>query len=134
MKLIFMKQNKLTSEEEDVIIRKKTEPPFSGEYNKLFEKGTYVCRKCNLPIFESKSKFEAGCGWPSFDDAIPGSIKRIPDSDGKCIEIVCARCAAHLGHVFEGENFTPKNTRYCANSLSLKFIPKKHNKKNHAEK
>ena len=89
-----------------------TEPPFTGEYDDFFHEGTYTCRKCNTPLYESDSKFHSGCGWPSFDREIKGAVKRIPDPDGKRIEIVCANCDAHLGHVFEGEQYTPKNTRH----------------------
>lgn len=120
-----LKLNTLTSQEAAVILNKGTERPFSGEYYKHKESGTYLCKHCNAPLYSSKSKFESDCGWPSFDDAIEGAVKRIPDADGWRTEIVCANCGGHLGHVFKGEGFTPKDTRYCVNSLSLKFEKEK---------
>lgn len=123
------KLNKLTPEEERVIVQKGTEPPFSGKYENFWEKGKYVCRRCEEPLFSSEDKFDAKCGWPSFDDEIPGAVKHLSDPDGARTEILCVSCGAHLGHVFKGEGFTPKNVRHCANSLSLKFIPKEESEK-----
>ena len=117
-----MTLNKLTPEEEQVILYKGTEAPFSGKYYDYNEDGTYTCKRCGAPLFKSDDKFDAGCGWPSFDDAIPGAVKRIPDADGVRTEIICANCGAHLGHVFMGEGFTDKNTRFCVNSISMNFM------------
>lgn len=115
--------NKLTPEEERVVVHKATEPPFSGKYVDHWKRGTYVCKRCKSSLYRSNDKFEAHCGWPSFDDEIPGAVKRLPDPDGSRTEIVCARCGAHLGHVFKGEGLTLKNIRHCVNSISLDFIP-----------
>lgn len=119
-----MSYNQLTNEEKRIIENKGTEAPGSGEYDNFFVEGTFICRKCNAPLFSSKSKFEAGCGWPSFDDNFPGAIERLTDADGQRTEIQCANCGAHLGHVFFGEHLTNKDTRHCVNSLSIRFIPK----------
>ncbi len=112
---------KLTKEEERVIVHKGTEKPFSGKYEDYFEKGVYHCKRCGAPLYKSESKFDSGCGWPSFDREIRGAVKRVPDSDGIRTEIQCAKCHAHLGHVFEGEGLTKRNVRYCVNSVSLEF-------------
>jgi len=118
-----MEYNKLTPQEEKVLLFKATDRPFSGDYYLKKDVGTYVCRRCNAPLYKSADKFEAHCGWPSFDDEIKGSVKRIPDADGMRTEIVCSNCGGHLGHVFLGEGFTAKNTRHCVNTSSLKFVP-----------
>jgi len=116
--------NKLTTEEKDIIENKGTEKPFSGEYDNFYEEGIFICRKCNASLFSSQSKFNAGCGWPSFEENFPHAIRRVLDIDGKRTEIECANCGAHLGHVFEGEHLTDKDTRHCVNSLAIRFILK----------
>lgn len=119
-----MNYNKLTQEEERVIVNKATEVPFTGKYDNFYEEGTFICRRCDAPLFSSKSKFDAGCGWPSFDENFPNAVERVPDPDGIRTEIQCANCGGHLGHEFLGERMTDKNVRECVNSLSLRFIPK----------
>lgn len=115
--------NDLTKAESSVIKHKATETPFTGKYDDFFGDGTYVCKQCGAALFRSTSKFRSDCGWPSFDDEIKGAILRIPDADGMRTEIVCADCGAHLGHVFMGEGYTPKNVRNCVNSVSMDFVP-----------
>ena len=114
--------NKLNEEEKKIIVDKGTEYPFTGKYNNHFEKGFYVCKACDTPLYRSEHKFQSSCGWPSFDDEIEGAVKRELDADGRRVEITCSNCGAHLGHVFEGEYLTEKNIRHCVNSVSLKFI------------
>lgn len=120
-----MKYNKLNEFEQYVILKKGTERAGTGEYVDHKEKGTYICKQCNAPLYRSVDKFDSHCGWPSFDDEIEGSVTRTVDKDGRRTEITCSNCGGHLGHVFHGERFTKKNTRHCVNSVSLKFVPDK---------
>lgn len=113
----------LTPMEAEVILHKATEAPWTGKYERNEAAGTYLCRQCGVALYRSADKFDSGCGWPAFDDALPGMVRRIPDADGRRVEIVCNHCGAHLGHVFEGERLTEKNTRYCVNSISMSFVP-----------
>jgi methionine-R-sulfoxide reductase len=116
---------KLTKEEEFVILHKGTEAPFSGDLYENNRRGKYLCKQCQAELFSSEDKFDSGCGWPSFDDEIIGSVKKIPDADGRRIEILCQKCDGHLGHIFHGEGFTKKSVRYCVNSISLSFVDEK---------
>ena len=115
--------NPLTVEEKYIIEHKGTERPFTGEYDDFYESGSYICRKCNTELYKSADKFDAHCGWPAFDKEVPGAVKHLPDPDGHRIEVECANCGGHLGHVFMGEGFTRTNARHCINSISMKFVP-----------
>ena len=117
--------NELTPHESYVIEAKGTEAAFSGEYDDFYEAGSYVCRRCHAQLYRSEDKFDARCGWPTFDDEIAGAVTRLLDPDGQRIEIECANCGGHLGHVFLGERLTAKDTRHCVNSLSMRFVPTK---------
>lgn len=119
-----MKLNDLTDEEKRIILEKGTEAAFTGEYDDFYKDGVFICRQCNSPLFSSKAKFDAGCGWPAFDDNFPEAVNRTLDNDGHRTEITCASCGGHLGHVFEGEELTDKDTRHCVNSLSIRFVPR----------
>ncbi len=119
-----MGYNTLNEEEQYVILNKGTERPFTGKFCDTKAEGMYICRQCNAPLFPSDTKFDSGTGWPSFDDAVEGAVREVPDADGRRVEIVCNNCGGHLGHVFKGERITEKSTRHCVNSISLDFVEK----------
>jgi len=129
-----MDYRKLNAQEEHVILRKGTERPATGKLEKYEGEGLYVCKQCNASLYTSEQKFKSHCGWPSFDDEIEGAVKRVPDADGRRVEIVCAACDGHLGHVFEGEYLTRRNVRHCVNSVSLRFLPRAEFEKEEAER
>jgi peptide-methionine (R)-S-oxide reductase len=119
-----IKYNDLTPQQEQVLVNKATDRPYTGDYYEKKDNGLYICRRCNNPLYTSEDKFDSHCGWPSFDDEIKGSVTRILDADGRRTEIVCNNCEGHLGHVFLGEQMTDKNTRHCVNTSSILFVPK----------
>jgi methionine-R-sulfoxide reductase len=129
VKVKTAQEKPLSPEEERVIEHKGTEAPFSGMYDDFWEGGAYHCRKCGAALYRSADKFDAHCGWPSFDAEIEGAVKRTLDDDEMRTEITCINCGAHLGHVFEGEQLTDKNARHCVNSVSLSFEPDEKDKK-----
>ena len=117
-----MKYNILNEEEKRVIVHKGTERSFTGKFWDHHDEGMYTCKQCNAPLFPSDTKFDSGTGWPSFDDAVEGAVRELADADGRRVELLCAKCIAHLGHTFRGEHMTPKSTRHCVNSISLDFV------------